>query len=267
MRPTRVTVESAEVGMKKNRSSLNLSSETAIGEVTTSLDSKQDARVKRLAATFRRVREIVRFRSPWRVVLLVIREIFRPLLYWNLFEIVENDLRLPARLPYGNRRFNVRFHAGRYDFDTTLSILLPMGDLLADEIHARLRRGDVVAVAYAGNEPVGYSWMTFADGFELVYGTRWRIHSDEAVFYGSYVVPRWRGNGVHSWLDMEMNSYARQRGIIRTMGSISLLNSGSLSLARRQARRSLMRVLVVRARGFGWTYRRAFGAPLSARFE
>jgi GNAT superfamily N-acetyltransferase len=262
-----VTRESAEVGMKKNQSSLTSSSEQAIGEVTTSFDSKQDAPVKRLAATFRRLPEIVRFRSKWRVLLLVIRELFRPLLYWNLFEIVENDLRLPARLPYGNRRFTVRFHAGRYDFDRTLSILLPMGDVLADEIHARLRRGDVVAVAYADNEPVGYSWMTFSDGFELVWGTKWRVHSDEAVFYGSYVVPRWRGNGVHSWLDLEMNSYARQRGIIRTMGSISLLNSGSLNLARRQAKRSIMRVLLLRARGFGWTYRRAFGAPLSARFE
>ena len=159
------------------------------------------------------------------------------------------------------------FHGGKHNIERTASILLPLGELQEEHISDRCRRGDIVAVAYAENEPVGYSWMTFDSGLELMFGTKWIVRSNEAVFYGSYVVPKWRGNGVHSWLDLEMNSYARQRGIARTFGSISVLNSASLSLARKQAKPAIMRLVLIRVRGLGWTYRRAIGAPLTSHFN
>jgi GNAT superfamily N-acetyltransferase len=223
--------------------------------------------VTRLSETFRYALDIVRFRDPHRVALLAIREICRPLVYWYCWDIVENDLRLPFRVPYGTRRFTVRTHGGTHRIESTVAILLPLGELSSEEITARCKRGDVVGVAYAENEPVGYSWMTFDTGFEMAFGTRWFLRPNEAVLYGSYVVPQWRGNGVHSWLDLEMNNYARQRGITRTLGSISILNSGSLSLARKQGKPVIMTLLLIRLRGLGWTYRRAFGAPLTSHFE
>jgi hypothetical protein len=63
-----------------------------------------------------------------------------------------------------------------------------------------------------------------------------------------------------------LNTYAREHGVRRSVGSISVLNSQSLSMAKRLRKKKIMTVLVVRVHGLGWTFRKSFGAPLHSRF-
>jgi GNAT superfamily N-acetyltransferase len=249
---------------------VNLASKSAAVETAISQEPprRRKSFLRRcLPSEWRRIPEALKWRSPTRVLLLSLREILRPLLYWYVCDIVENDLTRPSPSPYAERTFNVRFYNAGDGLEVIAAIIVPMGEIQKQEIAARFRRGDVIAVAYAGEEAVGYGWMTFSSGMELVMKAVWVVRPNEAVFYGSFVLPLWRGQGIHSWLDLEMNNYARQRGILRTLGSISRLNSGSMKLAKRQGKPVIMTVFVFHIRGLKWTYRKAFGSPFSSYFR
>jgi hypothetical protein len=68
-------------------------------------------------------------------------------------------------------------------------------------------------------------------------------------------------------LNVALNTYAREHGVLRSVGSISLLNSQSLSLAKRLGKKKIMTVILVHIRGIGRTFRNAIGAPLRTRFS
>jgi GNAT superfamily N-acetyltransferase len=108
--------------------------------------------------------------------------------------------------------------------------------------------------------------MTFSSGMELAYGTTWILYPNEGTQYGSFVLPKWRGQGIFSLLNVALNIYAREHGVLRSVGSISVLNSQSLSMAKRLGKKKLMTVILVHVRGIGWTFRKAIGAPLHTRF-
>ncbi len=218
-------------------------------------------------AEWRKVRAAIKWRDPARLFLLALRELLRPLAYWYAIDLVETDLSLPPPAPYGPRSFEVRVFRGRDDLEKIASVVLPLGELNRSEIEERCQRGDAIGIAYAEKEPVGYSWITFCSGMELVLGLAWVVHPNQAVFYGSFVPPPWRGKGIHSWLDLEMNNYARQRGITRTFGSMSWLNSGSLSLAKRQQKPVVMTVFALEWHWPRWRYYRTFGRPLDAHLR
>jgi L-amino acid N-acyltransferase YncA len=108
--------------------------------------------------------------------------------------------------------------------------------------------------------------MTFSSGMDLAFGTTWILHPHEGTQYGAFVRPQWRGHGIFSVMNVALNTHAQQRGVLRSIGSISVLNSQSLSMARRLGKKKIMTVIVGRVRGVNWTFRRAFGAPLNSRF-
>ncbi len=108
--------------------------------------------------------------------------------------------------------------------------------------------------------------MTFTSGMEMAYGLKWILHANEGTQYGSFVLPKWRGQGIFSLLNVALNTYAREHGVVRSVGSISVLNSQSLSMAKRLGKKKLMTVVLVRVRGLGWTFQKAIGAPLHRRF-
>jgi GNAT superfamily N-acetyltransferase len=230
-------------------------------------DRKTHPRSAWFRAEWKRVPEALKWRDPLRILLLAARELLRPFIFCYACEVVENDLLKPLRAPCGSRTFRVQVYDNPSQLQEVTSIVLPMGELSRDEIGRRYGQGDLVAIAYAGDEAVGYTWSALSSGMELVSGITWVVHANEAVYYGSYVRPRWRGHGIHSWLDYEMNCYARAHGMMRTLGSISLLNSGSLSLAKRQGKPKVMTIFLLQIRGLNWTYRRVRGEPLSAHFE
>jgi GNAT superfamily N-acetyltransferase len=109
--------------------------------------------------------------------------------------------------------------------------------------------------------------MAFSSGMELAYGTTWILHPNEGTQYGSFVLPKWRGHGIFSLLNVALNTYAREHGVLRSVGSISVLNSQSLSLAKRLGKKKIMTVILVHIRGIGRTFRNAIGAPLRTRFS
>ena len=222
--------------------------------------------MKSLRCELRRLPEFVRWRNPPLVFLMVIREIFRPLIYWYVFDIFETDLCLSLPRWYSKDKLDVRIYGGTKDLKRAVEDLTPMDGLLSEDIEVRLARGDVVAVAYAENRVVGFMWLTFSTGMELAFETTWIIDSAEALRYESFVHPKWRGRAIHSLLNNAINRYAREHGILRTVGGISLLNSQSRSLASHFRKLRAMRVVLIRIRGVNWTYRKAIGAALESRF-
>jgi stearoyl-CoA desaturase (Delta-9 desaturase) len=218
-----------------------------------------------------RIPEFIRWRNPLLLLLLVMREIFHPLMYWYIFDIFERDLRRPMPESYAKDSLDVMIYEGNKDLKQAVEELTSFDDLLPAEIELRFRRGDVVAVAYAAGQVVGCTWLTFVSGMELTFGkkafgTNWIIDPTEAIRYGSFVHPHWRGRAIHSLLNSAINRYARDRGLLRTLAGISVLNSQSSSLPKHLRNLRVMRVFLLHVRGVKWTYRKALGAPLESRF-
>jgi len=220
-----------------------------------------------LSQQLRDVRDVLRWRGPFRFLLLVVREVLSPFVYWHVYDIFEKDLRQPIPESYARGEFEIRIYKGSEDLERLGNELTSMGELAPIEIKARFGRGDIVAVAYAGQKATGYLWLTFLSGMHLGFGTSWMVHSHEAVRYGMFVLPQWRGRGISSLLNHAVNVHAREHGIIRTLASISVLNNPSLSLPKHYGTAPSMKVIIFRVRGVNWTYRKAIGARLDSRFS
>ena len=215
---------------------------------------------------WRRAMEILRWRGPGHFFLLALREVLRPVMYWYAWNIYLTDLQQPLTQPYGKGKFDVRIFSGDKHREMAGEQLASLGEPLPANFDARINRGDALAILSCGNEQVAFGWMTFSSGMELAYGTTWILQPNEGTQYGSFVLPKWRGHGIFSVLNVALNTYAREHGILRSVGSISVLNSQSLSMAKRLGKKKIMTVILVRVRGMGWTFRKAIGAPLHTRF-
>src|ERR1700690_2722389 len=159
---------------------------------------------ERSSSLWRRIREILRWRGLFIFALLAVRELLRPVVYWHVFYIFERDLaRQSLPEPYSKQKNeNIEVSVYRRDkkIDQAKTVVAAMGELVAEEIDIRLNRGDAVAIACAAGEPVGYGWLSFSSGVvELAFGITWMVRSDEAVRYGNFVPPRWRGRGIQSF--------------------------------------------------------------------
>lgn len=212
------------------------------------------------------IREHLRWRGGWIVFVLSLRELLRPLLYWHVWHIYETDLSGEIPQPYARTTLEVAIYTLRDDLTSIKPGILAMGEISALELDTRFHRGDAVALASISGQPVGYMWMGFSGGIELDFDTYWILRCGEALRYGSFVAPPFRGRGVHSFLNSALNVYALERGITRTLGSVSVLNRQSLSLPRHYNRAISMTVFLVRLRPFSLTLRKSFRAPLSTRF-
>jgi GNAT superfamily N-acetyltransferase len=212
------------------------------------------------------LREFVSWRGVFIVGLLTVREFLRPLLYWHLWHIFETDISKQVPQPYGKDAVEVKFYA-EGEPATIVQQISAMGELEAEEVERRFARGDSIAVGWVEDEPAGYMWMSVSNAFELAFDTFWIVRAGEAVRYGSFVSPAFRGRGIHSSLNSAVNSCLRQRGIKKTLGAVSLLNPQSLSLPRHYKRAVAMTVFVARVRGLHWTMRTSSGAPLRSRFS
>jgi GNAT superfamily N-acetyltransferase len=210
--------------------------------------------------------EILRWRGPGHFCLLALRELLRPLMYWYAWNIYETDLLSPLTEPYPKEKFDVRIFTGDPDREIAHQQLLLLGEPLPANFNERMHRGDALAIVYKCRDVAGCSWMTYASGMELAYGTTWILQPNEGTQYGAFVSPKFRGRGIFSVMNVALNTHARQRGVVRSIGSISVLNSQSLSMARKLGKKKIMTVILVRVRGVGWIFRGALGAPLHTRF-
>jgi hypothetical protein len=208
----------------------------------------------------------IRWRKPFILILLAVREILRPIFYWYAWHIFETDISQHVPKPYAKEDVEVKIYTPE---DNTLIIqeqISAMGELEPAEVGCRFARGDLIAIAVAREQPVGYMWMALSSGLELAYDTYWTVRSHEAVRYGTFVLPAFRGRGIHSYLNYAVNSYLSKRGIIRTLASISILNPQSMSLPEHYNRTIAMTVFIARIWAVHWTIRKSFRAPLGFRF-
>jgi len=215
---------------------------------------------------WRRALEILRWRGPGHFFLLALRELLRPVLYWYAWNIYLTDLQSPLTASYAKRKFDVRIFHGDKDRERAMKELAALGEPLPDNFDTRVNRGDALAFVYSGSAPAACAWMTFTSGMELAYGTRWILEPNEGTQYGAFVLPKWRGLGIHSVMNVALNTYAQEHGVVRSIGSISVLNSQSLSMAKRLGKKKIMTVVLIRVRGVNWIFRHATGAPLHSRF-
>jgi GNAT superfamily N-acetyltransferase len=208
----------------------------------------------------------IRWRKPSILILLAVREILRPIFYWHAWHIFETDISQHVPKPYAKEDVEVKIYTPE---DNTLIIqkqISAMGELEPAEVGRRFARKDLIAIAVAREQPVGYMWMAFSHGLELAYDTYWTVRSHEEVRYGSFVIPAFRGRAIHSCLNAAVNSYLRNLGVIRSLASVSILNPPSMSLPKHYKRPISMTVFVAHIRGLNWTIRKSFRAPLESRF-
>jgi hypothetical protein len=213
------------------------------------------------------IQDSLAWRSPLVVAVLAVREFFSPLFYWYAWHIFETDISREISLPYSKEHPEIRFFTSEQNSPPLQAQISSLGELQPAEIQQRFSRGDLIAIAYVEEQPAGYMWMSLSNGLELAFNTNWIIHPGEAVRYGSFVAPKFRGRRIHSTLNSAVNFYLRERGVTRTLGSISVLNLQSLSLPRHYQRARAMTLFVARIRGLNWTFRKSFRAPLNSRFS
>lgn len=206
----------------------------------------------------------LRWRGPFRFSLLVLREMFSPLVYWHVFYVFEKDVHVPP--PDRTAEFDVKVYAGREHLDRLIREIVPMGEMSAEEIASRLASGDVVAIAYAGSEPLGYAWMALKSGMEIAFDTVWVLAANEAAFHGSFTHPNWRGRSIQRHLDAGLLRYADENGVVKIFLTISALNAPSIRAAKHMRKQRAMTLVLARVQRLNWVYRKAFGAPLESRF-
>jgi GNAT superfamily N-acetyltransferase len=219
------------------------------------------------ASAWSRAFEILRWRGPLRFLLLSLRELLKPLVYWHVYYIIQNDMQPAVPTPAVKGKFETWVYSGERDLAKASAALAGVGELTPAEIALRLKRHDAVAVAFAGEQAIGYLWMTFCSGLELVFDTVWIVHPNEAVLYDTFVLPEWRGRGIHACMDVALNNWAYPRGIVRAFASISAVNNQSLGVLKLAGKARIMTLVLVRVRGLDRTWIKATGSPFHLYFE
>jgi hypothetical protein len=212
------------------------------------------------------LREMLLWRGPFRCAALALREVMRPIVDWYVLRIIEGSVAEACMKPPTGPQYPVKFFTLADGMDAIAAEVEPIRKLRPID-ESRLKQGDTLAIAYAGDAPVGCVWMAFQSGLGIAAETAWLIGPGEAVAYDSFVVPAWRGKRVHGCLDQVIHRYFQQRGIVRLLGSMSVLNPQTLSLAKRTDKRTTMTLILVTIRGVNWNFRFALGQPLAARFR
>jgi GNAT superfamily N-acetyltransferase len=211
--------------------------------------------------------ESLRWRNAFAVFLLIIREALRPIFYWYAWHVFETDLLKPVARPYAKDHLATKIYSAHDKPVASRQEIAATSQLAPAEIDKRLARGDRVVVAFLNGRPAGCMWMTFASRADLVFDTIWMIRQGEAMKYGSFVLPEFRGRGIHSLLNYMTNSHLRSVGVTRVLSCVSILNPQSMSLPKHDKRSPAMTIFVGRLRGLNWTVRKAWHAPLESRFS
>lgn len=189
----------------------------------------------------------------------------RPFLDWYVFHIHETAID-PARLDGEDGPIEVKVLNLASGIEQVLKDLNPILLNQPVDVTSRLNAGDSVAVAYHEGKAVGCSWFTRRD-LPFVGGLHFAVRPDEAVCFGSFVLPEWRGKRIHPLLERHINSYLYARGIVRTCGSMSALNPQTLSLAKRTGKRKVMSVYFFHLKGPDWHFHFSTGDKVESRFR
>ena len=214
-----------------------------------------------------KVREHLRWRGPLIFALFLLRQLMRPIVYWDVWHIFETDVSTQVPEPYAKEKLTTRICGIEGDPDLLVTMITSMGELEPGEVVTRLSEGHLAAVAFSGERPVGYMWLAFSCKPERRFDIAWIVRPGEALRYNSFVIPSFRGRGAHGVLNQAANCYARAQGVTRTLGSVSVMNPQSMSLPKHYRRTVKMTLFLAKIRGLNWTIRKSWGAPLESRFR
>jgi hypothetical protein len=210
----------------------------------------------------------LRWRGPRRVAIMAVQRVLRPLVEWQVFKVLENDVAKEAqRGGADGGAFPVKIFRLEDGPEQVAAELAPILRLEPVDVGGRLLEGDVVGVGYSGNQAVGCCWAAFRRKVPLPMDTVWHINPGEAVLYHSFVLPEWRGKRVHRSLDVAFNAFMLEHGIRCTLASMSTLNPQTLSLAKRHDKPFVLTLYLVRITWLRWTWRYATGRPFHKHFE
>jgi GNAT superfamily N-acetyltransferase len=130
-----------------------------------------------------------------------------------------------------------------------LFAILEQSRLSRATVEQRMARGDLVMVATAGDDLVGYSWTTFTEAWISEIGATLVPRKGELVQYDKQVMPRWRGKGLQYAMSVAILSHLSKLGYKRTLGWVDALNTRSLKNQYRLGKRKVADVISVPALG------------------
>jgi GNAT superfamily N-acetyltransferase len=108
-----------------------------------------------------------------------------------------------------------------------------------------MKRGDLVALAFAGEEVAAFGWTTFKDALVREVGATRPLHPDEAVQFNSLVMPHWRGSGLADAITGPVLRYPAEHGCRRILSWIHALNTRLIKTVLRQGKHQVATILVV----------------------
>jgi hypothetical protein len=79
---------------------------------------------------WRRTAEILRWRGLWVTVLLGVRKILRPILYWHVYRIFATDIAKQVPEPYAKEKIETKIHV-RHGYCPNLELDKPLAEVAA----------------------------------------------------------------------------------------------------------------------------------------
>jgi GNAT superfamily N-acetyltransferase len=214
-----------------------------------------------------RFSETLRWEGPLWVLRRAAVQLLRPLITWDAFHVFQADLDVtPAPIP-AREGIDLRIYHAPFHLDALRLKLSLTGAVLADQVESRLQRGDLAAVAFAGGEVAGFTWICLSPEEVRAKEPTLLLKRDEALHYHTFVIPERRGQGLHRILDSHLMRYVRDLGIARTFTVVDSRNPSSLKNQVRLGKRKVMTVVSVRLRGINQPWTVIIGGELKARLQ
>jgi GNAT superfamily N-acetyltransferase len=196
----------------------------------------------------------------WRIS----RKILWPTMKAEAYLMFDTALDAPA-LASPCETMQVRVYQGLESLESVQEHIASMG--LKRNVGERIKRGEAVAIVSCETQGVGFTWVAFADMLVREFEMTIVVPPGYIYHYDSFVLPEWRGRGVHAAMIKAAKQFARDRGCERSVSWINVLNQPSLRLMQRWDRHHGMIIFYLRPRGFARPLHAAFGLPLWTRFR
>jgi hypothetical protein len=103
----------------------------------------------------------------------------------------------------------------------------------------RLRRGDMLALAMAGDVTAAYTWTTFKTAWIAEARRFLVLRSDQAVQFDTLVMPSWRGKGLQYAVTVPVLQYLAKLGYRQTLAWVNARNVRSIRNQLSQGKRRI----------------------------
>jgi len=185
--------------------------------------------------------------------------------YIRAYCVFEADLSQPRPALPPNPDLVVRLFRGDEQLQSATEALIPAG-LTAEDVSARMHKGDLVAVGFVNGTPAAYTWTRFgstlAKEIELVI----RPRNHEAIQYDSLVLKPFRRHRLQFAVAAPVLDYLQQAGCTGTLSWVNLLNRPSYKNQCKWGKKRIMTVISLRLPGMKHRWNTALGARMASLF-